>query len=90
MIFCFVLHRGAKRHNYIKCFTMKLSIRQRFVTIHSFLLLSMAFIICFATLSRGITQNRPLPFAILVSTNPGRISVTVMADFFALACKDLV
>lgn len=60
------------------------------MTTHNFFFLLIAFIICFDTFSRGITQNKPLPFAILVSTKPGLISVIVMAVFLALACNDLV
>lgn len=61
-----------------------------FVTMHNFFLLSNALIICVDTFSRGITQNKPFHFAILVSTKPGRISVTVIAVFLFLACNDLV
>ena len=41
----------------------------------TFFFLEIAFLICFTALSTGVTQNNPSPFAIAVSTNPGRIMI---------------
>ena len=49
---------------------------QRLVTSTFDFFLRIAEMIWLATLSTGITQNRPSPFAIAVSTRPGRMSVT--------------
>ena len=76
--------------NYIKCFSIQLIIRQRAVTTSSRLFLLIADVIFLTTLSKGITQNSPSPFAIRVSTRPGRISVTIMEVPFDFCWRDFV
>lgn len=64
-------------------------IRHLLVTTAVDFLRVIAFAICLATFSGGITQNNPSPLAIAVLTNPGRISVThtpVFLDFLRRAC----
>lgn len=52
--------------------------RHRLVTTAKDFFLVIAYTICSATFAVGITQNKPSPLAIAVSTSPGRISVTVI------------
>jgi hypothetical protein len=62
-------------------FTIQAIILQRLVMYAIFRLFFMALYISSAALFTGATQNLTGDFAILVSTNPGRISVTVIPDF---------
>lgn len=60
------------------CLFREASTCHLFVTYATLFFFLMAAMICDATFSTGITQNKPSPFAIAVSTSPGRISVTVI------------
>ena len=54
---------------------------QRLVTYALDFCLRMAAMIWLATFSTGITQKRPSPFAIAVSTRPGRMSETARVRY---------
>ena len=68
-----------------RCFIIQWKIAQRFVTMATAFFFAIAVIICTATFSTGITQNKPSPFAIRVLTNPGRISVTTIGSLLLKA-----